>query len=70
MGSGIKLSVHMSYKASLCYSRKILTTNKSGALKLDMAPEIFKATVRSCCSGPPKKRSHLQNIKCGQYITV
>jgi len=60
----------MIYEAFLCYSRKILTTNKSGALKLDMAHEIFKATVRSCCSGLPKKLSHLQKIKCGQYIKV
>jgi len=60
----------MSYEAYLCYGREILTTNKTGALKLDVGHEIFKAIVRSCCNGPPKKRSHLQKIKCGQYITV
>jgi len=32
----------MSYEISLCYSREILTTHKTGALKLDMAHEIFK----------------------------
>jgi len=60
----------MSYKASLCYSWKILTTNKTAALKLDVAHEIFKATVRSCCNELSKKRSHLQKIKCKQYIKV
>jgi len=47
-----------------------LTINKTGALKLDVAHEIFKVTVRSCCNGPPKKRSHLQKIKREQYIKV
>jgi hypothetical protein len=60
----------MNYEPSLCYSREISTTNKTGALKLDVAHEIFKATVRSCCNEPPKKRSHLQKIKCGQNIKV
>ena len=49
----------MSYESSLSYSREILTTNKTDALKLDVAHEIFKATVRSCCNGPPQKRSYL-----------
>jgi hypothetical protein len=47
-----------------------LTANKTGALKLDVAHEIFKATVRSCCTEPPKKRAHLQMIKLAEYIKV
>jgi hypothetical protein len=70
MGTCIKLRVHMSYEASLCYRRRIFTTNKKDDLKLDVTHEIFKATVLSCCNGPPKKRSHLQKIKYGQYIKV